>query len=573
METLATRTRDISGLRLDVAGGKMVWTEFGSNVFRANLDGSGVETFATDYTILNSHPAVVYGPLPTVTPTATHTPTLTPTPTHTPTATPTFTATPTRTPTFTPTLTPTRSGPTATPSGDFYSKGLFWARQGAGQVLTARLLGAWPWLDPSPGALLADAANNSQAGGVAVDPVNHILFWAERNNGRIMRANMDGSNQAVVVGSLDLPGPLVFDPVGNRLFWVASPTIQSYDLDTLALATLPVFTGAFGGLAFDPERGQLYYGAGSTIYRTDVDAGGAPQAVISVVAGSVNSITIDGPNEHIYWTESGSHHIKRADLSGVNQNVVTISTGATPGFICADSQQPYALTVDTAGGKVYWLQDCGIWQADLAPGSPAENIAGTGGGGAIGSALREPSRRENFAGGALEVGTARHADARELRDDDRIRAERLNRITQRLVEPPNQRGHTDNGGDADDDAKHGQRRAHLVGAEGIHRHPQNLVEEAPAHGYSLLRASMGSSEAARIAGYNPKNNPTTAVTPIPSMTDQGSTAAGSGVNLLMANATRKPRVVPTMPPNVDNVMDSVRTVSYTHLTLPTSDLV
>ncbi|QLQ05235.1 MAG: hypothetical protein HZY76_03405 [Anaerolineae bacterium] len=59
---------------------------------------------------------------------------------------------------------------------------------------------------------------------MAVDAANQVLYWAERNNGRIMRADLNGANQAVVVGSLDLPGPLVFDPVGDRLFWLASPT-------------------------------------------------------------------------------------------------------------------------------------------------------------------------------------------------------------------------------------------------------------------------------------------------------------------------------------------------------------
>ncbi|QLQ05234.1 MAG: hypothetical protein HZY76_03400 [Anaerolineae bacterium] len=83
---------------------------------------------------------------------------------------------------------------------------------------------------------------------------------------------------------------------------------------------------------------------------------------------------------------------------GVNQNVVTISSGASPSFICSDSLRPYALAVDAAGGKVYWLQDCGLWQADLTPGSPAENIAGTGGGGPSApawgwSSATRPSRR------------------------------------------------------------------------------------------------------------------------------------------------------------------------------------
>ncbi len=388
VQTLVTRGADISGLKLDVAGGQMYWTEFGSSVFRANLDGSDVQPFSSpDYTILNSHPAVVYGPLPTPTPTATNTPTLTPTPTNTPTLTPTPTPTLTPTPTFTPTPTPTRSGPTATPPGSFYSKNLFWSRFSTGQIMTARVLGVSPWLDPVPGTQIADAFNNSQAGGVAVDPVNGTLYWAERNNGRIMRANLDGSAQTLVVGSLDLPTTLVFDAVGNRLFWISSPYIQSYDLDTLTLSTLPVYTGASGGLAFDAERGQIYWSVSGSIYRTNVDAVGLPQTVISGVVGSINGIYVDGPNETIYWSESGSHAIKRADLTGTNQNVVTISTGAAPGFICTDSQTPYALTVDTAGGKVYWLQECGLWQSDLAPGSPAVNIAGTGGGGPIGSGV------------------------------------------------------------------------------------------------------------------------------------------------------------------------------------------
>ena len=41
---------------------------------------------------------------------------------------------------------------------------------------------------------------------------------------------------------------------------------------------------------------------------------------------------------------------------------------------------------------------------------------------------------------------------------------------------------------------------------------------------------MGRREAARLAGYSPKNSPTTAVIVIPSAIDQGSTRAGTGVS-------------------------------------------
>ena len=56
----------------------------------------------------------------------------------------------------------------------------------------------------------------------------------------------------------------------------------------------------------------------------------------------------------------------------------------------------------------------------------------------------------------------------------------------------------------------------------------------------LLSASIGSSDAARIAGYSPKNSPTIAVIEMPSTTDHGSTTAGSGLTWLMTQATRKP---------------------------------
>ncbi len=54
---------------------------------------------------------------------------------------------------------------------------------------------------------------------------------------------------------------------------------------------------------------------------------------------------------------------------------------------------------------------------------------------------------------------------------------------------------------------------------------EDFAEQPGAHSshvcaYSRLSASIGSSRAARIAGYRPKNSPTTAVMPIPIATDQ-----------------------------------------------------
>ena len=214
--TLVTRSAEISGLRLDVAGGKMVWTEFLGGVFSANLDGSGVAPFTSDFTVINSNAAVGYGPLPTATPTATHTPTFTPTPTDTSTATATATHTPTHTPTFTPTPTPTRSDATPTPAGQI--KKIYWSN-GAGPHA-----GSITAMDPenvgSASGLLGSAIGIS---GLSTDKINGLIYWVEgdgTNNptGLLRRAFLDGTGAVTILSGLVYPRDVVVDPLAGKLY-------------------------------------------------------------------------------------------------------------------------------------------------------------------------------------------------------------------------------------------------------------------------------------------------------------------------------------------------------------------
>ena len=67
---------------------------------------------------------------------------------------------------------------------------------------------------------------------------------------------------------------------------------------------------------------------------------------------------------------------------------------------------------------------------------------------------------------------------------------------------------------------------------------------------------MGSRLAACIAGYRPKKRPTSAVMPMPSVTDHGSTVAGTGVKAAMVRAMPAPKIVPMTPPKTDSTIDS-----------------
>ena len=112
-------------------------------------------------------------------------------------------------------------------------------------------------------------------------------------------------------------------------------------------------------------------------------------------------------------------------------------------------------------------------------------------------------------------------------------------------------------GDADDDAEHRQRRAQLVAAQRVERHARRLRRASPLFTSAAPRSDP--ARAARDAGYSPKNSPTAAVMPMPSTTDHGSSRAGSGVTAAMASAARNPSAMPTMPPKIDSVTDSVST--------------
>ena len=80
------------------------------------------------------------------------------------------------------------------------------------------------------------------------------------------------------------------------------------------------------------------------------------------------------------------------------------------------------------------------------------------------------------------------------------------------VEAADERRHADDRGDADDDAEDGQRRAQLVGAQRVERHPDDFAGQRL---YSRRSASIGSRRRPATPGRAPKNSPTPAVMPMP----------------------------------------------------------
>ncbi|MAT96582.1 MAG: hypothetical protein CL608_05510 [Anaerolineaceae bacterium] len=171
---------------------------------------------------------------------------------------------------------------------------------------------------------------NVDAFDLEVDVVNGYLYWTDDFNGRIQRANIDGSNVITVATGLTKPTSLALDVGRNRLFWVSgqwfetSNALMSARLDGSEVTTLLTGLSRTSHLALDGELGQIYWqtevAASSsttgffTIHQADYDATGAlsnvADVIVDVLPGNSSSTTIGGigldlDEDNLYWIISG----------------------------------------------------------------------------------------------------------------------------------------------------------------------------------------------------------------------------------------------------------------------------
>src|SRR5204863_4299385 len=161
------------------------------------------------------------------------------------------------------------------------------------------------------------------------------------------------------------------------------------------------------------------------------------------------------------------------------------------------------------------------------------------------------------APGARLIRAVRHVDAglEEAPNQKRAWRNGLEHARHALIDPADHGGHQHHDHHSDGDTEDGQRRARLAGPQRFERDPDAL--EHGAH-VSALSAVMGSSRAARVAGYTPAMMPTPAPSVTPTTMDQGATAAGRGVTAATSAASAIPIPTPAPAPTVASVTDSTR---------------
>ena len=334
VENLITEGLELPhGIALDVDGGKMYWTNRNAHTIqRANLDGSDVEDLITEGV--------------------------------------------------------------KTPQGialDVGAGKIYWTQWGEFAIRQANLDGSnIENLIPSEVGFPQGIALDVEAGkmyylippeigaplsGIALDPTKGRIYWADRSEKAILRADLNGSNVKNLFTRASPPLFITLDSVGGKMYWAVysqvdvgrdASAIYRADLDG---SNVEGVVGAKAGsreFILDVDGGKIYWDyedvpptwypeAPNFILRADLDGSNVEDLVLVLMESGIPRL-LDVGGGKVYWSKTDWTHkttIQRADLDGSNAEILLTGTDA----------QEFAL--DLGRGKMYWTSGGKIQRANL----------------------------------------------------------------------------------------------------------------------------------------------------------------------------------------------------------------
>ena len=242
-------------------------------------------------------------------------------------------------------------------------------------LLAALALAAGPahsqslyWVDTffnGPGLYKADADGNVSAAeplvaatlpeGLAVD-ASGKLYWAEAawSNAKINRAASTLQSITPLVSGGSVFRGVAVDNVNHYLFWTSSNLVTGARVHRSTLngaGAVPLITLAAGanprGIAVDPGAGKIYWTDFdlSGIYSANLDGTGAAQLVSLAANCGAYGLAVDPDGQFLYWTEYNTGFLRRCTTGGAG--VTTLMT---------ELANPTYLALDLAGGRMFWTE-------------------------------------------------------------------------------------------------------------------------------------------------------------------------------------------------------------------------
>uniref|UniRef100_A0AAQ5Y305 EGF-like domain-containing protein n=1 Tax=Amphiprion ocellaris TaxID=80972 RepID=A0AAQ5Y305_AMPOC len=187
-----------------------------------------------------------------------------------------------------------------------------------------------------------------------LDVANNRVFWCDRFHRKIYSAFIheagDPSQQVPLVdSSLQTPVGLALDWLQHNLYWTDSgdKSISVASVDgTKRRVLINTDLSEPRAIALDPHHGFMYWSDWGTRAKIEkAGMNGVDRQVL--VADNIewpNGITLDVANRRLYWVDSKLHHIASVDLNGAHRRT-HISSAERLGH-------PYALAVFE--DRIYW---------------------------------------------------------------------------------------------------------------------------------------------------------------------------------------------------------------------------
>ena len=154
---------------------------------------------------------------------------------------------------------------------------------------------------------------------VAIDRANALLYFADEDNGRIYRSDLEGETIAdITPAGISRPLGLNVDGSSAKLYWVDRGTqkIQRSDLNGTNVEDILTSLNEPVGLALDSGGGKLYWTdiAGDHISRCNLDGTGVE--IILTGLSDPWGIEVDSSRERIFYSQNGTGTVCTAGLDG-----------------------------------------------------------------------------------------------------------------------------------------------------------------------------------------------------------------------------------------------------------------
>lgn len=207
---------------------------------------------------------------------------------------------------------------------------------------------------------------NGKAGvGLAYDEVNGKIFFTDFEvtyEGKVWRANLDGSELEMIADELIEPYGIAVDATGGKVYWVDEwddnyvGHVYRSDLDGSNIEPVVSLQDAqFRAISLDPENNKMYFYDvyNEQLLSSDLDGSNVTPVVDGVYG---YGIVVDTENNKIYFDDQNAGELNVANLDG--SNVQTIDD---------DGSRIYGLAIDNDSNKLYWSgRDSGeIYEANL----------------------------------------------------------------------------------------------------------------------------------------------------------------------------------------------------------------